>query len=372
VGEEDSVAIKTIGILTSGGDCPGLNAVIRAAAAHAIRAYGWRVLGIHESTVGLMARPVNAEELTLAKLSSSMTRTGGTILGTTNRGDPFAYPMSDGTKKDRVDEVIEGYREAGLDALIVVGGDGSFAIMNRIVQRSEGVMRMVCVPKTIDNDVAVTENAVGFATAVGVATEALDRLEPTAASHSRVMVLEVMGRDTGHIALASGIAGGADVILIPEIKYKLKAVADRVAQVRREEGRNHALVVVAEGVPAEDGHPVGIPDSLGRTRYGGIGEYMAEKLSDMTGAETRVTVLGHVQRGGAPAALDRVMASAFGVKAVDLIAEGKFGRMVAWRNRSVADVPLSDVAGGPQLVDVTGDLVRTARGLGIAFGDAQP
>jgi 6-phosphofructokinase 1 len=361
---------KTIGILTSGGDCPGLNAVIRAAASHAIRAYGWRVFGIHESTVGLMARPVKAEELTLARLSSSLTRTGGTILGTTNRGDPFSFPMADGSRKDRVDDVIDGYRAIGLDALIVVGGDGSFAIMNRIVERSQGVMRMVAIPKTIDNDVAATETSVGFATAVAVATEALDRLEPTAASHSRVMVLEVMGRDAGHIALHSGIAGGADVVLIPEIPYKLKAVAERIARVRREEGRNHALVVVAEGVCDEEGHAVGIPDSLGRTRYGGIGEYMAEKLADLTGAETRVTVLGHVQRGGAPAALDRVMASAFGVKAVDLIAEGRFGRMVAWQNRQVVDVPIADVVGGPQLVDVGGDLVRTARGLGIAFGDA--
>jgi 6-phosphofructokinase 1 len=363
------MAIETIGILTSGGDCPGLNAVIRAATAHAIRAYGCRVVGIHESTLGLIKRPVAAEELTLKRLNASTARTGGTILGTTNRGDPFAFPMPDGSRKDRVDEVVDGYRSLGLDALIVVGGDGSFAIMNRIVERSQGLMRIVAIPKTIDNDVSCTENSVGFVTAIDVATEALDRLEPTAASHSRVMVLEVMGRDAGHIALASGIAGGADVILIPEIPYKLKTVAERIAAIRREEGRNHALVVVAEGVTDETGHPIGIPDTLGRTRYGGIGEYMSEKLADLTGAETRVTVLGHVQRGGAPAPFDRVLASAFGVKAVDLVPERKIGRMVAWQNRREVEVPIADVTSGPSCVDVGGDLVRTARGLGISFGD---
>ena len=364
------MASKTIGILTSGGDCPGLNAVIRAAAVHAIRTYGWRVLGVHESTLGLIARPVQVTELTLDHLGAWMMRAGGTILGTTNKGDPFDFPMPDGTRKDRVDEVIEGYQLAGLDGLIVVGGDGSFSIINRIVERSRGIMKVVAVPKTIDNDVADTENAIGFPTAVGVVTEALDRLEPTAASHSRVMVLEVMGRDAGHIALASGIAGGADVILIPEIPYNLKSIAERIATVKREEGRNHALVIVAEGVKDEDGHPVGIPDSLGRTRYGGIGEYMAEHLAPLTNAETRVTVLGHVQRGGSPAPLDRLMAAAFGVKAVELIAAGRFGRMVAWQNRRLVDVPLAQVAAGPRLVDPVGDLVLTARGLGISFGDA--
>jgi ATP-dependent phosphofructokinase / diphosphate-dependent phosphofructokinase len=364
------VASKTIGILTSGGDCPGLNAVIRAAAVHAIRNHGWRVLGVHESTLGLIARPVRVTELTLDRLGASMMRAGGTILGTTNKGDPFDFPMPDGTRKDRVDEVIEGYGMAGLDALIVVGGDGSFSIVHRIVERAHGAMKVVAVPKTIDNDVAETENAIGFSTAVGVVTDALDRLEPTAASHSRVMVLEVMGRDSGHIALASGIAGGADVILIPEIPYDLKAIAGHIAAVKREEGRNHALVIVAEGVKDEDGHPVGIPDSLGRTRYGGIGEYMAEHLAPLTGAETRVTVLGHVQRGGQPDWDDRILGSAFGVHAVDLIAEGKFDRMLTWQNRRVIDVPLADAIARPQLVDLEGSLVRTARGLGICLGDS--
>src|ERR1700758_3686021 len=237
---------KTIGILTSGGDCSGLNAAIRAVVCRANEGYGWRVLGIHQGTMGLLHRPVQFEELGPNIVTTNILRMGGTILGTTNKGDPFAFPMPDGSLRDRSGELIEGYRALGIDALIGIGGDGSFAILRRLAQ--QGGLNLVGIPKTIDNDVGATENSVGYHTAVSVATEALDRLQPTAASHDRVMILEVMGRDAGHIALASGIAGGADVILMPEIPYTMDAVAGHIEKVRQE-GRNFALVVVAEAVP---------------------------------------------------------------------------------------------------------------------------
>ena len=356
---------KTIGILTSGGDCAGLNAVIRAVAHRAIEGHGWRVLGIHEGTSGLMKRPLDYEELSLKIFTGNILRLGGTILGTINKGDPFAFPMPDGSLQDRSGEIIEGYKQLGLDALIVVGGDGSLAIARRIAQ--QGGLNLIGVPKTIDNDVGITENAIGFGTAVDVATEALDKLHPTAASHSRVMLLEVMGRDAGHIALAAGISGGADVILMPEIPYTMEGIARKIEAVR-ERGRNFALVVVSEAVKKEDGEAVTITDSDGRTRLGGIGNHLGSRISDMTGAETRVTVLGHIQRGGTPSPRDRLFASAFGVRAVDLIAEGKFDRMVAWTNRHVIDVPLEDAISENQQVDPIGTLADPARGLGIYIG----
>jgi ATP-dependent phosphofructokinase / diphosphate-dependent phosphofructokinase len=358
--------IKTIGILTSGGDCSGLNAVIRAVVCRAIEFHGWRVLGIRQGTMGLMRRPVEFEELGMRIVTSNILRMGGTILGTTNKGDPFAFPMPDGSLRDRSDELIEGYRQLGLDALIGIGGDGSFAILRRLA--AQGGFNLVGIPKTIDNDVGATENSIGFQSAVAVATEALDRLQPTAASHDRVMILEVMGRDAGHIALTAGIAGGADVILIPEIGYTLENIAAHIARVR-ERGRNFALVVVAESVKDTLGQKVQRRHGGGGTTYGGIGQRLGEELAAMTGAETRVTVLGHVQRGGEPNPIDRLIGSVFGVHAVDLVAAGRFDRMVAWQNREVVDVPLADAIAAPQQVDPAGALVRTARGLDISFGD---
>jgi 6-phosphofructokinase 1 len=357
---------KTIGILTSGGDCAGLNAVIRAVVARAVQGYGWRVRGIRQGTMGLMRRPVEFEDLNLKIATGNILRLGGTILGTTNKGNPFAFPMPDGGERDRSEEVIEGAREAGLDAIIGVGGDGSFAILRRLAQ--QGGLRLVGIPKTIDNDLGATENSVGFHTAVAVATEALDRLQPTAASHDRVMILEVMGRDAGHIALAAGIAGGADVILIPEIPYTMDAIAGHIEKVRQQ-GRNFALVVVAEAVPDFTGQRVQRQQAGGNVTYGGIGHRLGEAISQRTGAETRVTILGHVQRGGQPTWSDRMIASAFGVHAVDLIAEGRYDRMVAWQNRRVVDVPLAEAVDRPALVDPHSALVRTARGLGICLGD---
>lgn len=359
-------AAKRIGILTSGGDCAGLNAVMRAAVHRAVLGYGWQVVGIKEGTHGLLQRPVQYQVLDLPMVDGNMMRLGGTILGTTNRGDPFAYPMGDGTVKDRADEIIGGYRELGLDALIGIGGDGSFAILRKLAAR--GGLKLVGIPKTIDNDLGMTEVSVGFDTAVGVAVEALDRLQPTAASHARVMVLEVMGRDAGHIALSAGIAGGADVILIPEIQYSIESIAEKIRQVRAT-GRNFALVVVSEAVKTVDGGEVRKVYQGGERRYGGIGDYIGERIAATTGAETRVTVLGHVQRGCPPSPRDRLVASAFGVHAVDLIAQGKFDRMVAWSNRGVIDVPIEEAIAHYSCVDADGTLVTTARGLGISLGD---
>ncbi|MDB5405937.1 MAG: 6-phosphofructokinase [Rhodospirillales bacterium] len=359
-------AVKRLGILTSGGDCSGLNAAIRAVVCRAIEGYGWRVFGIKQGTQGLMRRPVDYQELDLGLVNSNMLRLGGTILGTTNKGDPFAFPMPDGSLLDRSEELIEGYRELKLDALIGIGGDGSFAILRRLAL--QGGINLVGIPKTIDNDVGATENSVGYQSAVEVATEALDRLQPTAASHDRVMILEVMGRDAGHIALTVGIAGGADVILIPEIAYSIESVARHIDKVRRR-GRNFALVVVAEAVKDTLGQGVRRRHGMGAETYGGIGHLLGVELARMTGAETRVTVLGHVQRGGEPNASDRLIASTFGVHAVDLVAAGKFDRMVAWQNRRVVDVPLAEAIAMPQRVDPGGTLVHTARGLDISFGD---
>lgn len=356
---------KKIGILTSGGDCAGLNAVIRAAT-HRAHLLGWEIYGIEDGTAGLFENPPRARRLLPNDMDANIMRMGGTILGTTNKGNPFDFPMPDGTRKDRSGEIIDGFKKLGLDAVIGIGGDGSFAILRKLAQ--QGGISMVGVPKTIDNDLGETETSVGFDTAVSVATEALDRLQPTAASHDRVMILEVMGRDAGHIALSAGIAGGVDVVLIPEIKYDLDKVAKKILAVK-ESGRNFALVIVSEAVKTVDGEAFQVTYHGGEKRYGGIGQYLAMKIAELTGFETRVTNLGHVQRGCPPTYNDRLLASAFGVKAVDLIAAGKFDRMVAWKNREVVDVPIEQAIAAYKAVDPADTLVGTARGLGISFGD---
>jgi 6-phosphofructokinase 1 len=357
---------KRIGILTSGGDCAGLNAIIRAVVVRAVNTYGWQVVGIRNGTAGLLERPVQADELSTAMLPSDLLRMGGTMLGTTNKGDPFAFPMPDGRVIDRSDEIIEGYQQLRLDALIGIGGDGSFRILRTLAEK--GSIPLVGIPKTIDNDLGLTEVSIGHETAVVAATNALDQLQPTAASHSRVMVLELMGRDAGHIALSAGIAGGADVILIPEIPYRIKKVAEKIEALKKQ-GRNFALIVVAESARTAEGKHVIQEHVGGGATYGGIGHYVGHQIAELTGAETRVTVLGHVQRGGRPEPRDRLMASVFGVYAVDLIAQGRFDRMVSWQNRQAVDVPILEACERFQVVDRGGALVRTARGLGISFGD---
>ena len=361
------MAKKRIGILTSGGDCAGLNAVIRAVV-HAATGKGWEVYGIEDGTAGLLVRPMRYKQLTKEMFDTAVMRLGGTILGTTNKGNPFQFPMPDGTFKDRSDEIVNGLKELGIEDLIGIGGDGSMAILRKLSDNGKK-FNLVCIPKTIDNDVGATENSVGFETAVYVATEALDRLQPTAASHDRVMVLEVMGRDAGNIALATGIAGGADVILIPEIPYSIDKVAEKILRVREEEGRNFALVVVSEAVKTVDGTGLQVEHHGGEKRYGGIGHYLGEKIAAKTDWETRVTVLGHVQRGSSPIPSDRLIAAAFGVYAVDMVEQKKFDRMVGWANRSVFDVPIEEAIASSQEVDTDGPLVHTARMLGISLGD---
>ncbi|HEY9615774.1 MAG TPA: ATP-dependent 6-phosphofructokinase [Microcoleaceae cyanobacterium] len=357
--------VRRIGILTSGGDCAGLNAVIRAVVHSAVNTYGWEVLGIRQATQGLMTRPPEALLLTPDRLDPYLTA-GGTILGTTNKGNPFAFPMPDGSVCDRSDEIIEGYHLLGLDALIGIGGDGSLAILRRIAQ--QGKLNLVGIPKTIDNDVAVTEMSIGFDTAVSVATEALDRLHFTAASHSRVMILEVMGRDAGHIAMCAGIAGGADIILIPEIPYTLDGLCQTI-QRRQEQGKNYCLIIVAEAVRTESGDSVILAETNEGCRLGGIGQYLSQQICSRMNVETRVTVLGHTQRGAAPTSVDRLLAAAFGVAAVELIAHEKYDQVVTWQNRKIVSVPITEAIAQYAAVNPTGALATTARRMGIFLGN---
>jgi phosphofructokinase-like protein len=354
-----------IGILTSGGDCAGLNAVMRAAVMRASM-LGWEVVGIENGTAGLLDSPPRVRVLDPLEFDGFIMRRGGTILGTTNSRNPFEFEMDDGRVLDRSDELIQACHKLDIKAFIGIGGDGSFKILSKLAK--QGGLNMVGVPKTIDNDLAMTDASVGFDTAVAVATEALDRLQPTAASHDRVMILEVMGRDAGHIALSAGIAGGADVILIPEIEYNLESIAAKIKAVK-EDGRNFALVIVSEAVASPDGEKLEVVYHGGETRYGGIGEFLAPKIAEMTGFETRCTVLGHVQRGGSPTYNDRLLASALGVHAVDMVEQEKFHRMVAWQNRQIVDVAIEDAIATCRTVRPHGTLVHTARALGISFGD---
>ncbi|MGF1570728.1 MAG: ATP-dependent 6-phosphofructokinase [Nodosilinea sp.] len=358
---------KRIGLLTSGGDCAGLNSAIRAVVRHAIGTYGWEVVGIKAATHGLMSRPPEVMTFDVESVDRLLVM-GGTVLGTTNKGNPFAFPMADGALRDRSQEIIDGYHSLGLEALIGIGGDGSLAILQRLAQ--QGGINLVGIPKTIDNDVGATEVSIGFDTATNIATEALDRLHFTAASHNRVMILEVMGRDAGHIALAAGIAGGADIILIPEIPYQIASIGQKIRQ-RQHQGKHFCLVIVSEAVLTQAGDRLSQAKAFGEDRLGGIGQHLAEEIAVATGAETRVTCLGHVQRGGIPSPVDRLLGTAFGVAAVDLIAEEKFGHMVAWQNRQVVSVPIADAIKTYRKVEVdpAETLVKTARSLGICLGD---
>jgi ATP-dependent phosphofructokinase / diphosphate-dependent phosphofructokinase len=357
--------IKRIGVMTSGGDCAGLNAAIRAIVLHA-DTLGWEVIGIEDGTHGLLDRPVRARRLRVDEFDGSLLRRAGTILGAVSTGDPFAFKMPDGSVADVSQRILDGMAGLKIDALIGIGGDGSFRILDRLTR--QGGIPFVGVPKTIDNDVPGTDASIGFHTAVEVAVEALDRLQPTAQSHHRVMVLEVMGRDAGHIAIHTAVAGGADVCLIPEIGYSLDGIASKLQAVK-DTGRAFALVIVAEAVKTDTGEPVAHRKPDGGIRYGGIGQWLAERIEVATGADARVTVLGHVQRGAEPVAVDRVIASALGVHAVGLIAAGRTGRVAVWSRRTVSDLPIEDVVGQTRPVEHDDVLVRTALGLGIYLGD---
>ena len=353
---------QRLGILTSGGDCPGLNAVIRAVVRHATLTYGWDVVGIPYATQGLQDRKtisLNVHGLDLHGIDPLLSL-GGTILGTINKGDTLEH----------TDEILAGYRELDLDALVLVGGDGSLAILNHLA--SLGDWNIVAIPKTIDGDVALTERAIGFNSAVNTIVESLNRLTYTAASHDRVMVVEVMGRQAGHLALHSGLAGGADAILIPEIPYSIEALCQHLRTLRDRWGRRFAIVVVAEGAKTVLGEEKTYTDALGEVRLGGIGQCLAEDIPLKSGnqLECRATVLGHVQRGGLPTALDSITAAAFGKAAVDAIAAEKYGSMVAWQQDDIVLVPLSKVlALSPHAVEPESCLVKTARALGIYCGD---
>ena len=358
--------MKRIGILTSGGDCGGLNAAVRSIFYRAKDKYNLDVYGILEGTVGLMERPPRYIKLDYNTFSGNLIRQGGTFLGTTNKGNPFKYPMPDGTFKDRTAEIVGGYHEMGLDGLIVIGGDGSMKIIKEIADK--GNLNIVAIPKTIDNDVGATESSIGFHTAVDVATNALDNLQFTAASHSRTMILEVMGRDAGHIALNAGIAGGADVILIPEVKYSIDGIIKKLKKLNSY-GIKHSLIVVAEAVKQENGKNSTVKFADGETRLGGIGSYIAAQIMKKTNIECRVTTLGHVQRGAPPSTQDRILASAFGVYAVDLLAQKKFDRMVAWNDRKVVDFPIQMGIETYKEVESDDSLLKTALALGTYIGD---
>jgi ATP-dependent phosphofructokinase / diphosphate-dependent phosphofructokinase len=360
-----SASVRRIGLLTGGGDAPGLNAVIRAVVKTATNS-GIECIGIEDSFDGLIY-PERTRRLTLRDVTGIL-RLGGTILGTTNRGDPFAYPhKTDDGPVDYSDRCCENFKKLGLDALIVIGGDGTLSIAHAFHKRG---IPIVGVPKTIDNDIAETTMTFGFDTAVNFATEAIDRLHTTAEAHHRIMVVEVMGRYAGWIALYAGIAGGADVVLIPEIPFDLDKVVARLEE-RERLGARFSIVVVAEGAfPAGGTHVIvkaGSPDKV--ERLGGIGERIAIELEHMAKKETRYVVLGHLQRGGTPSAYDRVLATRFGSFAVDLLKDGKFGVMTALKSPDIVAVPLECVVGRARKVPVDGDVIRTARNVGIALGD---
>ena len=357
-----------IAISTGGGDAPGLNAVIRAAVLSAINR-GWEVLGIKRGFAGLMGED---EVINLTKESvRGIAHLGGTILRATNRGNPFHYPRQqpDGSyvEYDRSDELIENARQYGIDAIISIGGDGSLDIAHRLCQKG---MKIVGVPKTIDNDVSGTVTTFGFDTAVSTAIEAIDKLHTTAESHDRVMVMEVMGRDAGFIALHAGVAGTADAILIPEIPYDIACVCDKIKS-RDAHGRHFSIVVVAEGAYPKGGHAHTMGESLpGQARrLGGVAESIAREIQMITGKETRSLVLGHLQRGGMPTGYDRLLATRFGGAAVRAIADGKWDHMVALQTPHIVTIPIVEALSVTKRVDPTHDVVQTARAVGISFGD---
>lgn len=351
-----------IGILTGGGDCPGLNAVIRAAVRTLIRDYDMDVVGIQLGFEGLLTKSV--QPLTLESIRGILPK-GGTLLRTTNRGNPFEYPGPDGKVEDRSGMCIEHIHELGIDGIIAIGGDGTLRIAQRLCEKG---IPMVAVPKTIDNDLAATDYTFGFHTAVGVATDAVDRLHTTAESHDRVMILEVMGRNAGWIALYSGIAGGADIILIPEMPYRPQAIVEHIRD-RQREGAKFDIIVVAEGAKRVGGEEAYIDKAT--RRLGGIAYQVAADIQQYVDLEIRVTVLGHIQRGGSPIAFDRILASRFGKHAADLVAQEKYGEMVAVRGDEIISVPIRDAVSRPKYVHPDGQMVATARSLGISFGDGR-
>jgi ATP-dependent phosphofructokinase / diphosphate-dependent phosphofructokinase len=356
--------IRRIGILTSGGDAPGLNAVIRAVVKTASFEYGWTVVGVESGFEGLLGRP-RVRTLDGSSVAGLLPR-GGTILGSTNKGHFGLIEVDGEPQRDPspYNELAGNVRRLGIDGLVVIGGEGSQGIASELSRHG---VRAMGVPKTIDNDLWGCDQTFGFDTALTVATEAIDRLHTTAASHDRVMVLEVMGRDTGWIALHSGIGGGADIILIPELPFSVDAVAAKVLA-RDFQGSAFSIVVCAEGAVEQGGAQL-YQESTGT--LGGVGMYVATHVSKATGKDARVVVLGHLQRGGMPSPYDRILATRYGAAAVRYLAEGHYGEVVVSRGEDLVTVPMLQCAGQTRTVPSDHELIRAARGLGIAFGDEE-
>ncbi len=360
--------VTRIGILTGGGDCPGLNAVIRAVAKTLIHEQGAEIVGFLDGYDGLVTdrtTPIEWETV------SNILTQGGTILGTSNTANPFEWAEKQGDEiviTDRSDQALAVLRKHRIDGLVVIGGDGSMAIAGGLAKLG---VPIVGVPKTIDNDVPGTERTFGFQSAVVVATDALDRLHTTASAHHRVMVAEVMGRYAGWLALGAGIAGGADVVLIPEIPFQWESVFDACRR-RAQKGKRFSIICVAEGARPEGGKMVvrrrveGSPDPV---RLGGIGRLVTGSIEQNTGIASRATILGYVQRGGSPCPFDRVFATSLGYKAAQLVADANWGRMASWQNGRLTDVAIEDVAGGSRTVPLDHPLIDVARSVGTSFGE---
>jgi len=363
--------MKKVLVLTGGGDCPGLNAVIRGIYKRAKREGGWEVYGSIEAFNGVFKQPPELIKLTRSKTAGIHVK-GGTILKTTNKGNPIKFPVTqeDGTIKfiDRSEDLVKRLKDLGFDAVINIGGDGSQKISRSLFEKG---VPIIGVPKTIDNDLAATDVTFGFQTAVQIATDSFDKLVTTAESHHRVMIMEVMGRDAGWIALHTGIAGGAEICLIPEIPYDVKKIAQRI-NLRYKKGRGFVNIVVAEGAKPKEGTVTSRAGEIGseHVRLGGVAYELSRQLKELgCKAEIRETVLGHVQRGGSPVAYDRILASLLGVKAFELALSKEFGKMVSFRNNAITAVTLEEATQQHRLVDKDSFLVQAARGLGISFGD---
>ncbi|MBE0479867.1 MAG: ATP-dependent 6-phosphofructokinase [Dehalococcoidia bacterium] len=359
---------RTIAILTGGGDCPGINAAIRGVAKKAILKYGARIIGFEDGYHGLVRN--RYRELDYDTVSGILTL-GGTILGTSKTANPYKYATRKGDAlefPDVSDTALRNFRETGAECLVCIGGDGTMAVASRL---SRDGIPIIGIPKTIDNDLRGTDVTFGFDSAVWIATEGIDRLHSTADSHQRVMIVEVMGNTAGWLALHSGVAGGADVILIPEIPYDSDRVADAVLA-RRKMGRRFSIIAISEG-----SRPVGgdivvkrmVQESFDPIRFGGIGFVLGREIEEKTSISTRTVVLGHLQRGGTPTPYDRVLATGLGTRAVDLIERGEFGCMVAVKGNGLGEVSLEEVAQGPRTVPADHPLIQTARDVGTSFGD---
>lgn len=360
--------VKRIGVLTGGGDCPGLNAVLRGVVKTAIVKYGYEVVGFRDGFNGLVT---NRFVRFKADDVSGILDKGGTILGTSDRDNPFNFRIERDGKTEYADmsgRVLENIDMHDIDAMVIIGGESTLTSARDLARKG---VRIVAVPKTIDNDLAATDSTFGFMTAVETATEAIDKLHSTAESHHRVMILEVLGRYTGWIALEAGIAGGADVIIIPEIPYDLNKVARKVLE-RKNAGKSFSIIVVSEGAKAVNGEVVVnriAEDDDDPIRLGGIGNKLGDDLEKLIGIETRVTVLGYLQRGGRPVPYDRILSTRFGVEAVELVHKEKFGNMVSLDGDRIIHVSLEKAVNGLKTVDPEGELVRLAKSVGVAFGD---